>query len=46
MTDAPGAIDWHAIAAGKAWKYTVRKSGEFTCICMLHPNMKGTLTVE
>jgi plastocyanin len=43
---APGAFDSHAIAAGKSWRYTTRKSGEFAYICTLHPNMKGTLKVE
>jgi plastocyanin len=43
---APGAFDSHAIAAGKSWKYTARKSGEFAYVCTLHPNMSGTLKVE
>jgi plastocyanin len=43
---AKGAFDSHDIAAGKSWKYTARKTGEYTYICTLHPNMKGTLKVE
>ena len=43
---AKGAFDSHDIAAGKSWKYTPRKAGEYAYICTLHPNMKGTLKVE
>ncbi|TMH54853.1 MAG: copper-binding protein [Betaproteobacteria bacterium] len=43
---AKGAFDSHDIAAGKSWKYTARKAGEYAYICTLHPNMKGTLKVE
>ncbi len=43
---APGAFDSHAIPAGKSWKFTARKAGEFAYVCTLHPNMKGTLKVE
>jgi len=41
-----GNFDSHSIAAGKSWKYTARKAGEFTYICTFHPNMKGTLIVK
>ena len=41
-----GAFDSHDIAAGKSWKYTASKAGEFTYVCTLHPNMKGTLSVK
>ena len=41
-----GAFDSHEIAAGKSWKYTPRKAGEYAYICTLHSNMKGTLKVE
>jgi len=40
------AFDSQSIAAGKSWKYTAGKAGEFTYICTFHPNMKGTLTVK
>jgi len=43
---AKGAFDSHDIAAGKSWKYTARKAGEYAYICTLHPNMKGTLRIE
>ena len=32
--------------AGKSWKFTARKAGEFAYLCTLHPNMKGILKVE
>jgi plastocyanin len=41
-----GGFDSHSIAAGKSWKYTASKAGEFAYICTFHPNMKGTLTVK
>jgi len=41
-----GAFDSHDIAAGKSWKFTPRKTGEYAYICTLHPNMRGTLKVE
>jgi plastocyanin len=43
---AKGAFDSRDIGAGKSWKYTTRKAGEYAYICTLHPNMKGTLKVE
>jgi len=43
---AKGVFDSHEIAAGKSWKYTARKAGEYAYVCTLHPNMKGTLKVE
>ena len=43
---AKGAFDSHEIPAGKSWKYTPRKAGEYAYACTLHPNMKGTLKVE
>jgi len=43
---AKGVFDSHDIGAGRSWKYTARKAGEFAYICTLHPNMKGTLKVE
>ena len=41
-----GVFDSQSMAAGKSWKYTASKVGEFTYICTFHPNMKGTLTVK
>ena len=43
---AKGVFDSHDIAAGKSWKYTARKAGEYAYTCTLHPNMKGALRVE
>jgi plastocyanin len=43
---AAGAFDSRSIAAGASWKYVARKAGRYAYICTLHPNMKGTLTVE
>jgi plastocyanin len=43
---AKGSFDSHDIAAGKSWKYTASKAGEYAYVCTLHPNMKGTLTVK
>ena len=43
---AEGLFDSHDIPAGKSWKYTPRKAGEYAYICTLHPTMKGTLKVE
>lgn len=43
---AKGVFDSPEIAAGKSWKYTASKAGEYAYICTLHPNMKATLKVE
>ena len=43
---ANGAFDSHAIAGGKSWRFNARAAGEYTYICTLHPNMKGTLIVR
>lgn len=43
---AKGAFDSHEIAAGKSWKFTARKAGEYAYVCTLHPNMKATLKVD
>ena len=43
---AKGVFDSHDIAAGKSWRYTARKTGEFAYVCTLHPNMKATLIVK
>src|SRR5512144_1610181 len=41
-----GAFDSHEIAAGKSWRYTPNKAGEYAYVCTLHPTMKGVLRVE
>ncbi|TMH36264.1 MAG: copper-binding protein [Betaproteobacteria bacterium] len=38
---AKGAFDSREIAAGKTWKFTPRKAGEYAYICTLHPTMFG-----
>ena len=43
---AKGSFDSQSIAAGKSWKWTPRKAGDFAYICTLHPNMTGALKVE
>lgn len=43
---AARVFDSHSIAAGASWKYVARKPGTYAYTCTLHPNMKGTLTVE
>ncbi len=43
---APGAFDSHDIPAGATWKHVARTPGDFSYICTLHPNMKGTLRVQ
>lgn len=43
---AKGAFDSHEIPAGKSWRYTPRRAGDYAYVCTLHPNMKGTLKVE
>lgn len=40
------AFDSKSIAAGSAWKYKARKTGEYAYTCTFHPKMKGTLRVE
>jgi plastocyanin len=43
---AQGAFDSRDIAPGASWKYVARRSGQYAYICTLHPNMKGTLSVQ
>jgi plastocyanin len=45
-TSKAGGFDSGTIDAGKSWKVTVRKKGEFGYVCTLHPTMKGTLRVK
>src|SRR2546422_484356 len=33
---ASGSFDSHAIAAGKSWKWTPRKAGDYSYVCTLH----------
>ena len=43
---AKGGFDSHEIAAGRSWKWTPRKAGDYAYICALHPNMTASLKVE
>ena len=43
---AAGTFDSGQIRANGKWKYVARKPGEYSYICTLHPNMKGTLRVQ
>ena len=43
---AAGKFDSKSIAANGKWTYKATKAGEFSYICTLHPNMKGTIKVE
>jgi plastocyanin len=45
VTAAP-AFDSGNIAAGKSWRHTPKSAGEYSYLCSLHPNMKGTLEVR
>ena len=45
-TSKVGNFDSKLIEAGKSWKYTVRKKGDFAYICTFHPTMKAMLQVE
>lgn len=46
VTAADKTLDSHEIAAGRSWKYTVKKAGVLAYACSLHPTMLGTLRVE
>ena len=43
---APGVFDSGSIAAGKSWRYKVKRAGTHPYVCTLHSTMKGTLQVE
>ena len=45
-TSKTGGFDSKTIPAGKRWKYTARKTGEFEYVCAFHPTMKGRLLVK
>jgi plastocyanin len=46
VTSKDAGFDSQSIAAGKSFKYTAAKRGEFSYVCSLHPTMKATLRVE
>jgi plastocyanin len=41
-----GAFDSQVIQAEKSWRLTVRKKGDFTYLCTLHPTMTAMLRVK
>jgi plastocyanin len=41
-----GSFDSKNIPAGKSWKLTIRKTGNFAYICTFHPTMKAVLRVK
>lgn len=45
-TSKAGSFDSSVILAGKSWKLTPTKKGEFAYICTFHPTMKATLRVK
>ena len=40
------AFDSGSIAPGQSWRYTAKTVGEYSYVCLLHPNMKGALQVR
>jgi plastocyanin len=45
-TSTAAQFDSQLIDAGKSWKHTVRRKGEFPYVCTFHPMMTGVLRVE
>jgi len=45
-TSKAGGFDSQTILAGKSWKYTPKKKGDFPYTCTFHPTMTGTLHVK
>lgn len=45
-TSSAAGFDSKAIEAGKSWKHTIRKKGDFQYGCTYHPFMKGVLRVQ
>ena len=43
---AASVFDSGNIAAGQSWRYTAKTVGEYSYVCLLHPNMKGVLEVR
>jgi plastocyanin len=46
VTSKAGGFDSQTIDAGKSWKYTAVKKGEFPYVCSFHPTMSGMLRVK
>jgi plastocyanin len=45
-TSKAGGFDSQIIQAGKTWKFTAGKKGEFPYVCLFHPTMKAMLEVK
>jgi plastocyanin len=45
-TSKAGEFDSQVIPAGKSWRFTTRKKGEFAYVCTFHPTMTATLQVR
>jgi plastocyanin len=46
VTSSAGGFDSHEIPAGKSWRLTSARKGEFAYACTLHPTMTATLRVN
>lgn len=44
--DGVAAFDSGNLQAGEKWSYVAEKAGKIPYVCLLHPMMKGTLTVR
>ncbi|SAL01910.1 blue (type1) copper domain-containing protein [Caballeronia arationis] len=45
-TAASTAFDSRSIAPDGSWPYVAKRPGRYPYVCMLHPTMRGTLTVR
>ena len=45
VTGTDGSFDSDMVKAGSSWSHTFTTAGSFSYNCILHPNMKGTITV-
>jgi len=45
-TATSASFDSGTLAAGKSWRHTFTKAGEFSYTCTFHPMMKGVVTVK
>jgi len=45
-TDANGAFDTGRLNRGASAQLTFNSAGSFNYICSLHPNMRGTITIN
>ncbi len=45
-TATSASFDSGTLTAGKSWRHTFTKAGEFSYTCTFHPMMKGVVTVK